>query len=69
MAFYCSCSRERVANMLRTLGRDELEDILQEQGNIDVACEFCKQAYLFDAVDVEQLLVSDTNIEAPKTRQ
>jgi len=67
--FYCSCSRERVANMLRTLGRAELEDILQEQGKIEVACEFCKQGYRFDAVDVEQLLVTDTTLQAPKTRQ
>ena len=67
--FYCSCSRERVANMLRTLGRAELEDILQEQGNIDVACEFCKRDYRFDAVDVEQLLVSDSSFKIPKTTQ
>lgn len=67
--FYCSCSRERVANMLRTLGRAELEDILQEQGKVEVACEFCKQDYSFDAVDIEQLLVTDTQLEPPKTTQ
>jgi molecular chaperone Hsp33 len=67
--FYCSCSRERVANMLRTLGRAELEDILEEQGKVEVACEFCKQGYSFDVVDVEQLLVTDTQLQPPKTRQ
>lgn len=67
--FHCSCSRERVANMLRTLGREELEDILQEQGKVDVACEFCKQDYRFDAVDVEQLLVTDTPLDPPSSTQ
>jgi molecular chaperone Hsp33 len=67
--FYCGCSRERVGNMLRTLGRAELEDILQEQGKVEVACEFCKQDYRFDAVDIEQLLVTDTHLEAPRTTQ
>jgi len=61
--FFCSCSRERVAGMLRGLGRTELEDILQEQGKINVNCEYCLHAYDFDAVDVEQLLVSDAAFE------
>jgi len=61
--FFCSCSRERVTGMLRGLGRTELEDILQEQGRINVNCEYCLHAYDFDAVDVEQLLVSDAAFE------
>jgi molecular chaperone Hsp33 len=47
--FRCSCSRERTENMLRTLGRDELDNILREQGSIQVNCEFCNQLYRFDA--------------------
>lgn len=47
----CSCTRERVADMLRMLGRAEVEDILQSQGKIEVACEFCGQPYQFDEVD------------------
>lgn len=47
----CSCTRERVADMLRMLGRTEVEDILQTQGKIEVACEFCGQPYHFDGVD------------------
>lgn len=65
--FFCSCSRERVAGMLRGLGRTELEDILQEQGRINVNCEYCLHAYDFDAVDVEQLLVSDNAFEPPES--
>lgn len=58
--FRCSCSRERTAGMLVSLGRAELDDILLEQGNIRVNCEFCNQLYEFAAVDVEALFAEST---------
>jgi molecular chaperone Hsp33 len=51
----CGCTRERVADMLKMLGRAEVEDILKTQGKIDVACEFCGQPYHFDEVDSAML--------------
>lgn len=63
--FRCSCSRERVANMLRTLGYPEVQDILREQGGIRVACEFCNQKYEFDRVDAEQLFASEAPADSP----
>ncbi|MDH5182756.1 MAG: Hsp33 family molecular chaperone HslO [Gammaproteobacteria bacterium] len=69
ISFFCSCSRERVAGMLRSLGRSELEEIIQEQGKVAINCEFCLHAYEFDAVDVEQLLVSDNSFESPGSTQ
>ncbi len=57
LAFGCSCSRERVAAMLRSLGREEVEATLDAQdGRIEVHCEFCAQRYQFDRVDAEHLL-------------
>jgi molecular chaperone Hsp33 len=56
--FACTCSRERVANMIRGLGREEAESILAERGEIDVGCEFCGQQYRFDAVDAAQIFTS-----------
>jgi molecular chaperone Hsp33 len=53
--FGCSCSRDRVARMLQSLGREEADSILAEQGRIEIACDFCGQAYTFDAVDVGAL--------------
>jgi len=47
----CSCSRDRVAGMLRMLGREEVESILADRGDVEVACDFCGKPYLFDAVD------------------
>ncbi|HET6787148.1 MAG TPA: Hsp33 family molecular chaperone HslO, partial [Aquabacterium sp.] len=57
--FECSCSRERVAGMLRGLGREEVDSIVAEQGQIDVGCEFCGLHYQFDAVDATELFTSD----------
>jgi molecular chaperone Hsp33 len=51
IVWQCSCTRERVADMLKMLGRHEVQDILETQGKIEVACEFCGQPYLFDGVD------------------
>ncbi|MBL1433295.1 MAG: Hsp33 family molecular chaperone HslO [Gammaproteobacteria bacterium] len=53
--FHCSCSRERIERMLLGLGKDEVDSIIQEQGNIDVACEYCNKNYSFDSVDAMQL--------------
>lgn len=58
VSFRCSCSRDKVANMLRALGSDEVRDILTEEGKVAVGCEFCNQQYAFDAVDVEGLFAS-----------
>jgi molecular chaperone Hsp33 len=55
LAFGCRCSRERVAGMLRTLGREEAVASVQADGRIEVTCEFCNTRYHFDAVDVEQV--------------
>jgi len=57
--FYCRCSRQLIEKTLRAMGRAELEDILQEQGAIEVDCEFCGKHYSFDQVDVEAILVPD----------
>ncbi|GKT23383.1 Hsp33 family molecular chaperone HslO [Acidovorax sp. SUPP3334] len=53
--FACTCSRERVSAMLRSLGVEEAESILAERGDIEVACEFCGQQYRYDAVDAAQI--------------
>ncbi len=55
--FACTCSRERVGAMLRGLGVAEVEAILAEQGEVDVACDFCGQHYRFDPVDAAQLFL------------
>ncbi len=56
--FECTCSRERVGRMLRSLGAAEVDDIVAEQGRVEIACEFCGRKYEFDAVDVGELFTA-----------
>lgn len=68
MSFRCSCSRERVVNMLRMLGRNEVRSIIEERGMVEVACEFCNRKYAFDAVDGEQIFAADVVTPAGHTK-
>jgi molecular chaperone Hsp33 len=56
--FACTCSRERVARMIRGLGPEEAQGIVAERGEIEVGCDFCGQQYRFDAVDTAQIFTS-----------
>jgi molecular chaperone Hsp33 len=70
LSFGCSCSRERVTAMLRSLGRGEVEAALAAHGDqIEVVCEFCAQRYHFDRIDAELLLGSNVAPAAPGTTQ
>ena len=53
--FGCTCSRDKVAAMIVGLGAPEAESIIAEQGQIEVACEFCGVQYRFDPIDAAQL--------------
>jgi molecular chaperone Hsp33 len=54
LSFACSCSRERVADMLRSLGREEAEAALRDD-LVEVHCEFCGQGYRFDGAEIAEL--------------
>lgn len=56
--FACTCSRERVGRMLVSLGSEEVESVLAEQGQVEVTCEFCGQRQTFDPVDAAELFLS-----------
>jgi molecular chaperone Hsp33 len=66
--FQCSCSVERVGNMLRSLGSDEIESIIAERGEVEVGCEFCGAKYKFDPVDSAQLF-TQTSVTPPDALQ
>ncbi len=69
LRFGCSCSRERVATMLQSLGADEARAALAD-GKAEIHCEFCGHRYLFDADQVEALFpLSDPTNEAPERLQ
>ena len=56
VAFNCSCSRDRAANALISMGRPDVESLLDEQqGRIRVDCQFCNEQQVFDAADIAQI--------------
>ncbi|UQY44441.1 Hsp33 family molecular chaperone HslO [Mixta hanseatica] len=52
VSFKCTCSRERCGEVLRTLPQEEVDQILQEDGQIDMHCDYCGSNYIYDAVDI-----------------
>ena len=59
--FACTCSRERVSNMILSLGKAEVEEILAERGEVEVACEFCGQQQRFDPVDAAHIFIDSAS--------
>lgn len=46
----------RIAALLATMGRAELEDIIKEQGKVSVHCHYCNTDYDFGQEDIDKLL-------------
>lgn len=59
--FACRCSRERVRDMLRGLGRERSESLIAERGVVEVGCDFCGLQYHFDPVDVGEMFMPPQN--------
>ena len=53
--FKCSCSREKTAAALSGIGKEELLDIIAEEGDVAMSCQYCHTEYRFDAIDVESI--------------
>lgn len=62
--FHCGCTREKVGNMLKMLGRAEVESALEDLGLLGIDCDFCGQHYQFDKVDCTQLFATATTADA-----
>ena len=60
--FHCSCTREKVGNMLKMLGQAEVDDALAELGHLGINCDFCGKHYEFDKVDCAQLFASSAPV-------
>nr|WP_279342455.1 Hsp33 family molecular chaperone HslO [Geotalea sp. SG265] len=56
LAFACSCNREKIERVLLSLGRQELSALMEQQEQVTVNCEFCREHYLFDRQALEALL-------------
>ncbi|ACV62250.1 Hsp33 protein [Desulfofarcimen acetoxidans DSM 771] len=54
--FYCSCTRERIERMLAGLGEQELRDIYETTGQVEVICHFCGEKYNIQEQELGKLL-------------
>jgi molecular chaperone Hsp33 len=61
--FQCSCTREKVGNMLKMLGQQEVDSALADLGQLGINCDFCGKHYDFDKVDCAQLFAADAPVE------
>lgn len=55
LRFHCNCNLGKIENTIKSLGQDEADAIVAEQGAIEVNCEFCNSRYRLDSVDVARL--------------
>jgi len=53
---YCDCTSSKIENMLLLLGAEELREILNEKGFVEIFCEFCKKRYYYEQKEIEELL-------------
>lgn len=69
LQFACSCSRERSASALVSLGESDARALLEERGGmVEIDCQFCNARYLFDAADVTQLFAGGGSCAPSPTR-
>jgi molecular chaperone Hsp33 len=54
--FQCKCNRDRIAALAASLGEEEIKEILEEQGKVEIRCHFCNQSYQFGEEDIEEIL-------------
>ncbi len=56
--FYCNCSKERVEKALISIGRKELNELIQEGKEVEMNCHFCNTNYVFSVEELKEILRS-----------
>ena len=54
-SFRCRCNADKMKHVLTILGEDDIKNLLQERGQIEINCDFCNHLYTFDAIDIAML--------------
>ena len=57
----CDCCEERLDQVLMTIGEDDLSEIIREDGQAELVCQFCEKKYFFDKAHLESILESIRN--------
>jgi molecular chaperone Hsp33 len=60
LTFRCECSVERVKRSLALIGADELQDMLKENKDVEIVCDFCSEKYNFKPSMIEELLKTNS---------
>lgn len=55
VSFKCDCSKERFANAIVSLGKGEIQQMIDEDGGAEAVCHFCRKKYQYSAADLEKL--------------
>jgi molecular chaperone Hsp33 len=55
LSYHCQCSKDRFAAKLTTLGKQELENLIAQDGKIEVKCDFCQKTYTYYEKDVQSM--------------
>lgn len=62
ISWFCPCTRERVAKMLKMLGSEEIANILSERDKVEISCDFCGKPYVFDPIDCAKLFLDPDTV-------
>ncbi len=54
--FYCNCTKERVEKAIISIGRDDIQEMIDEDKTIEVNCHFCNTAYNFSVDELKGML-------------
>ena len=54
--YKCDCSKEKMKNALIAIGKEELENIIKEDGKAELVCHFCNKKYEFNKEELEKIL-------------
>ena len=65
LRFRCRCADGRIDGIIQSMGADDARALLEEEGQIEVTCEFCSTVYRYDPVDVEAVLATDADRHPP----
>lgn len=60
VAYKCYCSRERVSRAIISMGKEEMQSLIEEQGGAELTCQFCDKVYRFTKEDLQELLEEAT---------
>ena len=54
--FYCNCTKERVEKALISIGKKDLQELIEEGKEIEMNCHFCNTNYVFSVEELKEIL-------------